>query len=296
MNLFALLAAFGGGIFGASIGALPAFILCGVVAVIGGIVTAAGGDAGAVIGAMAFGSFIGPHVGFAGGVAASAFARKKGLVGGGDIVTSLAGLNDVSVLLVGGIFGIIGYIIVTLQGFLFGSVIPATDGPGITVFISGIIARLVFGERGMMSDVPERKFLSSGARLANVLAIGIGYSLVVGGVYVFIQQAFPEQAEAISGIYNVIVFGFAAVGLIFAQTGNAYEGWHHTGIISAYAAMLTYSLGAVPCLILSILFGTIATLLCDFETNLINTNVDSHIDGPAFAIFISTFVLNCIFG
>jgi hypothetical protein len=295
MNLFALLAAFGGGIFGASIGALPAFIMTGVVATIGGIIGMAGGDAGAAINGIAFGSFFGPHVAFAGGVAASAFARKKGLVGGGDITTALAGLNDASVLLVGGIFGIIGYVICTLQGFLFGPIIPGTDGPGITVFISGIIARLVFGERGLLSDVPERKFLSSGAGLAKLLTIAVGYSLVVAGVYVTIQTTMPDYAEAVAGIYNIVIFGLAATGLIFAQTGTAYEGWHHIGIISAYAAMLTFGMGAVMCLVLSVVFGVVAALLCDFEGNLINTNVDSHIDGPAFAIFISTFVLNLLF-
>lgn len=37
-----LIAAFGGGVFGASIGALPAFIMTGIVAAAGGILSCAG--------------------------------------------------------------------------------------------------------------------------------------------------------------------------------------------------------------------------------------------------------------
>ena len=48
-------------------------------------------------------------------------------------------------------------------------------------------------------------------------------------------------------------------------------------------------------LLIGVIFGTIATLLCDFETKWINSGTDSHIDGPAFAIFIMTFVVNACF-
>nr|WP_300652388.1 hypothetical protein [uncultured Anaerobutyricum sp.] len=41
----------------------------------------------------AFGSFFGPHIAFAGGVAAAAYAKKKGVSeNGADIVSALAGL------------------------------------------------------------------------------------------------------------------------------------------------------------------------------------------------------------
>ena len=55
MNLFALVASFGGGIIGAYMGALPAFILTGVIA-IAGAVTAMAGGADMTVGFIAFGS------------------------------------------------------------------------------------------------------------------------------------------------------------------------------------------------------------------------------------------------
>ena len=69
MNLFALVASFGGGIIGAYMGALPAFILTGVIAIAGSVAAMAGG-ADMTVGFIAFGSYLGPHIAFAGGVAA----------------------------------------------------------------------------------------------------------------------------------------------------------------------------------------------------------------------------------
>ena len=289
MSIFELLAAFGGGVLGASIGALPAFIMTGVVCLIGqGAGTANGGG----LVTMAFGSMFGPHIGFAGGVAAAAYAHKVGkLENGADICTAGFGLGDPMVLLVGGIFGIIGFLIKYAWSLLFALGLPGTDLPGITVFTSGIIARLVFGKRGLLSG-GERKVLSSGSALANTLLVAFGYSLCVGGVYV----AMAETGLLVEG-YNVICFGIAAVGLIFAQAGFAYFGCHQIMIISAMAVSMAYpTMGGFGALVAAVICGMVSALLCDFETNLLNTDVDSHIDGPAFAIFIMTIVVNAIFG
>ena len=88
-----LLAAFAGGRFGAAVGAIPAFIITGLAAVVGAAVAIITGD-GSLVGAIAFGPFLGPHTAFAGGVAGAAYAAKKGkLDGGKSILTALAGLE-----------------------------------------------------------------------------------------------------------------------------------------------------------------------------------------------------------
>lgn len=44
-------------------------------------------------------------------MAASAYAKKKGVTeNGADVASALAGLNEPDVLLVGGVFGMIGYL------------------------------------------------------------------------------------------------------------------------------------------------------------------------------------------
>lgn len=148
MDILALVAAFGGGVIGAYMGAVPAFVMTGVFALVGGVATAAGVDGGVAINTIAFGSFLGPHIAFAGGVAAAAYAGKqKKLASGSDVVSSLNGLAAPDVLLVGGLFGIVGYLLAALIGAT--PLGPLTDLPGICVVISGIIVRFLFGTTGL---------------------------------------------------------------------------------------------------------------------------------------------------
>ena len=48
-------------------------------------------------------------------------------------------------------------------------------------------------------------------------------------------------------------------------------------------------------LAMGVIFGTISGLLGDIADASINSGTDSHIDPPATAIFIMTFVVNAIF-
>ncbi|MDY2882777.1 MAG: hypothetical protein SOT71_09025 [Romboutsia timonensis] len=80
MDILALIAAFGGGAFAASLGALPAFIMTGFVALVGtGITLAEGADI--LTGNLAFGSFFGPHIAFAGAAANAAVLSGNPIIG-----------------------------------------------------------------------------------------------------------------------------------------------------------------------------------------------------------------------
>lgn len=282
-----ILAAFGAGALAANVGAVNAFILTGVLAIIGGVCQCLG-LADGLTGIVAFGTVFGPHLSFAAGAAAAAYAKKIGkLDSGTNLGLGLASLGEPSVLIVGGVFGVIGWAIGTyVAPFIFGTLIPVgTDNPGFGVVCSGIIARLAFTKGGLLSAKPS--VLSKGKALSNVLIRGIGYSLMVGGTAVALHEAGVNLAG-----YNIIIFGLAAVSLIFP--GNA--SWHHTGIISAYAAMTAINggLGGVAVVALSVVCGLGATLLCNFENCMFNSDVDSHIDGEGFSIFIMTVVVNLI--
>jgi hypothetical protein len=298
--IFNLLAAFGGGIFAAAIGGVPAFIMTGVFAIAGSIASMCGADVagGILTGNIAFGSFFGPHISFAGAVAAAAYAKKKGaLDNGADIVTALAGLNAPDVLLVGGVFGVIGFLFKSfVVDMLFaGTISPrlVTDGPGFTVFCSALLVRAVFGgARFKTSD----NFISSGNVLTNTIVIGAGYSLVVAGVYLGAIAA-GVPVEAFAGTYHVLIFGMAAVGLTFAVAGLAFFGCHHIVIIAAEATIQSYNRmhNLFASLIIGVIFGTVSAIIADIEGNTINCGTDSHIDNPACAIFIMTFVVNACF-
>lgn len=300
MSIIGLIAAFGGGVFAAAIGALPAFIMTGVFAVVGAVAGMCGAaDASNIlVNYFAFGSFFGPHIAFAGGVAASAYAKKKGITeNGADIATACAGYNAPDVLLVGGVFGVIGFLFkeLVIANLFAGTISPrlVTDAPGITVFCSGLLVRAIFGgARFKTSD----KVISSGNALANTIVIGISYSLVVAGIYLGAVSA-GVPVEAFGGLYHVLIFGLAAVGLVFAEMGQPFFGCHHIVIIAAEATVQSYAaMGNMwASLVIGVIFGTIAALIADIEGNTINCGTDSHIDNPACAIFIMTFVVNACF-
>ncbi len=299
MNMFSLIAAFGGGAFAASIGAVPAFILTGVFSVAGAVAGMCGFSdaANILVNHIAFGSFLGPHIAFASAALASAYAKKKGYhENGADILVAGAGFNAPDVLLVAGISGVVNFLIKELivANLFAGTISPrlVTDAPGITVFFTAIVVRLMFGGKLKTSD----RIVSEGKAFTTMLVIGVCYSLVVAGIYVSVIAS-GVSADAFGGMYHVLIFGTAAIGLVFAEIGQPFYGCHHIVIIAAETVVQCYNTtgNLVTALVVAVVFGTISALLCDIETNMINSGTDSHIDGPAFAIFIMTFVVNACF-
>ena len=287
MVLFNILAAFGAGALAASIGAVNAFIMTGILAVVAGVGTCLGVDGGFTA-AIAFGTVLGPHMSFAAGAAATAYAKKKGYIDNGCALgQGLTFLNKADVLVVGGIFGVIAYLIADfVVAKIFGGLIPfGTDNPGMTVVISGIIARLAFTDNGVKSANPT--FLAKGEALTALLVRAVALSLMAGGTGVALNAA----GYSLGG-YNLILFGLAAVSLLFPGMGS----WHHIGIISAYATMIGVGAGLAGfgVVILAVVAGVAAALLCNMENCLINTGVDSHIDGEGFSICLMTIVLNVV--
>ena len=287
MVLFNILAAFGAGVLAASIGAVNAFIMTGIMAIIAGV-TACAGVADGVSSVIAFGTVLGPHMSFAAGAAATAYAKKKGYIDNGCALgQGLTYLGKADVLVVGGVFGIIAYLIADfVVAKIFGGLIPyGTDNPGMTVVISGIIARLCFTDNGVKSANPT--LMSKGADLTALLVRAAGLSLAVGGT----GAALAAAGASLAG-YNLIIFGLAAVTLIFPGMGS----WHHIGIISAYATMIAVGAGmaAGGVVVMALVAGIVVAILCNMENCLINTGVDSHIDGEGFSICIMTIVLNIV--
>ncbi|MGE5484315.1 MAG: hypothetical protein ACM3X4_04765 [Ignavibacteriales bacterium] len=267
-----LIAVFGGGVFGAAIGALPAFIFTGVLVLIGVATTVAGGKS-VITDLIAFGPYFGPNVAFAGGVAAAAFAGRIGaLSAGGDLKTALARTKSFSVLFVGGVFGVIGHLITSV---LNAAKFPS-DNIAIGVVLSGCIARLAFGKSGLFgkSDKPKSLLPAADSFAMNILlAASLGF--------------LSAYASSVTGS-PVIGFGISAVSLIFAQTGFDVPATHHIVLPAAIAAAAfgSFWMGA--------LFGALGFIVGSFGGNLLNTNVDSHIDPPAFAIAILTLVVNLL--
>ena len=273
MDILALIAAFGGGVIGAYMGAVPAFVMTGVFALVGGVATAAGVDGSVAINTIAFGSFLGPHIAFAGGVAAAAYAGKqKKLASGADVVSSLNGLGAPDVLLV----------------------------PGICVVISGIIVRFVFGSTGLTGKYtgsgPRVWFSTGNGLLCNIIlggGLGCAVSFVAAGLFNAANSGNAIAAAAFS-IFPIICFGFSATTLLFACGGLACPATHHISLPAGLAASVGLAAWGAPGALLGVVFGILGALGGDLAGNSINSHVDSHIDPPATTIFILTIVVNLI--
>ena len=125
--LLSALAAFGAGTLATAMGAVNAFIMTGIIAIVGGMIQCSGiAESGALYSIVAFGTFFGPHMSFAAGAAAAGYARKIGKLDNGcNLGLGLASLGEPSVLAVGGVFGVIAWAIGTyVIPAIFGGIIP----------------------------------------------------------------------------------------------------------------------------------------------------------------------------
>lgn len=281
-----LAAAFGGGAFAAAIGTLPAFILTGF-AVLAGVAAALNGGGTAILDHIAFGPFLGPHISFAGGVAALSYARRKGLVESArDITPPLMGLGRPDVLAVGGLFGSIGYLLE--RGFQAIGLGPWTDAVALTVVVSAILVRIAYGSTGVFGSLGKnaRRFRPDDAacwvrwqeKPAQLLLIGLGAG--IPSAYVALQLGAP--AGGVAG------FGIAAASLIFAQIGGQTPVTHHIALPAAVAALATGSLAA------GIVFGVIGAFAGELFARLFLIHGDTHIDPPAAAIAFSVLLIRVV--
>lgn len=275
-DLSLILAAIGGGIFGAAIGALPAFIFTGL-AVVAGVAAASFGppEAAAMINDVAFGPFFGPHIAFCGGAAAAAYAAKKGLIEDGkDIVTPLIKLGDPMVLVVAAVFGLFGH----LLNSLWVSIALPTDTIALTVAISNMVARVIWGN-GITGKVPEGgsllKTTETNVWLPWQKDIGM---LIVMGAGLGAVSGFASIATG-SG---VVGFGIAAASLVFLATLDAGPVWHHMALPAGLAALAANSV------VMGAVFGVIGALLGEFFARIFYNYGDTHIDPPACAIAVAT--------
>jgi MFS family permease len=273
ITLTMVLASFGGGLFGAALGALPAFIFCGFVVLAGEALAIAGGG-GALTGAVGFGMMFGPHIAFAGGAAATAYAAKKGkLDDGANILKPLMGITENwDIMLVGGLFGILGMIV---NQFLV-SISTPTDTIALTVIVSALVHRVMFGETGIFGTYDPDKsdsFWNPPADIAwlpwqmnfsQLFMIGLGVGLVGG--YVALETSV------------LVPFGIAAASLIILETKGEGPVTHHIAFPAAAAAVATGSI------IWAGIFGLLGAFLGEFYARVFYDWGDTHIDPPAATI------------
>lgn len=279
-----LLLAFAGGMAGAIFGALPNFIFCGVLAIIGAAINVATGD-GTFTNVVAFGPLFGPHISFAGGAAAAAYAARQGkLASGRDIATALMSLDAWDVLLVGGAFGALGYVLQWLFGLLPNIGAAAwTNTVALSIVVNAIIARLLFGKTGVFGVVRKgdsrwvpsdvASWLPWQSRPAQLILLAIAIGLPVS----YFTKLMPASVG--------LGFGIVAFCLIFLQYGTKVPVSHHIALSAEVVTAITGDL------FWGVTMAILAAFLGEFYACLFTAHADTHIDPPSAALATTQFLI-----
>jgi hypothetical protein len=314
-----LIAALAGGAFGAALGALPAFIFTGFVVFlgeglailqsqIGGLDVVPKGElAVGVTGVIGFGAITGPHIAFAGGVAASAYAGKKypemepdgwDYHFGKNILYAFGTKPDI--LAVGAIFGVLGLLITRVAG---GLGVP-TDGIALSVFTTAFIARAVFGYPIVGRPAGGSFFDMSPFEKEEPHAMADGGSAEHAG-RLATEPWLPHQYKW-SGVTVIGLIGGILGGYIWMQTGSIFMGYaisamsllflnlgvekipvtHHITLLGFVGPLVAGPMvGTAPVVVLVAgALGALSGLLGEVTQRLFYSHSGTHVDPPAMAI------------
>ncbi|ESP90077.1 hypothetical protein [Candidatus Halobonum tyrrellensis] len=319
--------ALAGGALGAALGALPAFVFTGFLVFLGeGIdilqravagVDGVPADALAVnvTGVIGFGAVTGPHIAFAGGVAASAYAGKKypemgpkeGYHFGKDIAYAFGTKPDI--LAVGAAFGALGMLISQVSSALG---VP-TDGIALSVFLTAVLARVVFdypligspagdglldmspferGEERVETDGGVERvrpatepWLPHQYEWAGVTAIGL-----VGGIlggYIWLETGSIFMGYAIS-----------AMSLLFLNLGvEKIPVTHHITLMGSAGAVVAAAAVGSPLVTLLVAggVGALTGVIGEVTQRVFYSHSGTHVDPPAMAIAVVMFLVGVLY-
>jgi len=326
--LVLLIASFAGGVFGAALGALPAFIFTGFMVIAGEAINILTAQLGAVAGIptgdvapnvtglVAFGPVFGPHIAFAGGAAATAYAAKKGKMDTGfdyhegkNILYAFG--TEPDILLVGGVFGILGMFIRQISG---GLLLP-WDPIAMGVTLSAVAHRLAFGfplvgearGDGLLDMSPfARGDMRTSTTGGDVAADGgveesrLAVEPWLPHQYKWSGVALLGLAVGILGAYIALVtesfflgFGISAASLLFLNLGvEKIPVTHHITLPSSTAALILGTGGdALVALVVGALFGIYGALAGEVHQRIFYAHSDTHWDPPAASIVLTTFTI-----
>jgi hypothetical protein len=254
---------------------------------------------------VAFGPVFGPHISFAGGVAAVAYAahtaRNKD-VGGKDIGVPLIQLERPDVLAVGGVFGMFGYVLQFLISKIpvFGGLV---DSVALTVLLSAFVVRLVFGRSSIFGHLPEgagwgrfsprddAAWVRWHERFVPNTVLGLGVGLLAAGTVVKLAQVYPQWGQ--NGAAYTLFFGLSAMSLFFLSLGLSFPVTHHMTIIAALAALkFLPAVGPIGAMLIGAVAGMVSAWAGELFARLWHDHGNTHIDPPAAAIWIMTLLVN----
>jgi len=282
--------AFCGGVFGASVGALCAFVFCGVGAVLSSTLMLAGHaeTAGWVDAWVTWGPLVGPQTSLVAGCWAAVYAQHHaGFANGRDLCKPLVTLGRLDVLLVGGVGGVVGALCTWLFWMLpsysvQGTAMASCNSVACGVAVASVIGRLVCGRSGLFGKVPEgvNRFAGNASFCWVPWQHGIGH-IVLLAVAIGLPTAFMTFANPAS---HLMVFGLMTVLYLFMTLGMGVIAAHHFGICAFFATAATGNI------LWGVAFALMVGFFTEFFAFLFTAYGDSHIDPPTLGITLCGFL------
>jgi MFS family permease len=318
--LWLVAAAFAGGAFGASVGALASFSFAGAAVVIGEVyaLAARSGEFAAVpiTDSIGFGVVLGPHVAFGGGAAAAAYVAREDdtdLAAGfpyhpaKNIVRGLGARWDA--LCVGGAFGVVGHLVAAVSRTV---ALPA-DPVALGVVGSALLHRAVFGyaligkpasgwftvtetaastDGGTADTHGPEPWLPYQYRWRDVTVLGVVMGALGG--YLAYLTASPFLA-----------FGLSAALLVFLTADvAAIPVTHHMTLPASTAVLAVAGLpaaatpaavaGAVTPTVAVVVgagFGLVGGVLGEVCQRVTYAHAETHLDPPAASIVLTSAII-----
>ena len=263
------------GVVGAIFGGTQVFITTGFAGLFIYALKAAGVESEFLMNTLLNTVFL-PAVIFNAASVSTAFAARRGYdVDGWDVTHSLLFTHDPLVMLVAGVGGLAGYLVFATAVSLG---VPADQG-SVSVILIGILTRLIFGQGHWVNPEATAYYKREGVRYwLFQLVNGVAICSVVAIVLSHVDPA-----------YYTIGFSVSAALILlstFDVQHKTYPTTHHETLVVGYAMGATG--GNV---VVAVLFGLLANLIYLLFARYCNENCDTHIDPPAVAIAICSFIL-----
>ncbi|WP_136689655.1 hypothetical protein [Halorhabdus amylolytica] len=314
-----LLVAFAGGAIGAAIGGTAALSLAGFTIVVGEagnyLAGATPGDPAAtgLTALIGYGPAFGPHVAFAGGVAAAAYVGRRErpdsdfpFHNAKDVYRAIGVRPDA--MLAGGAFGVVGYWIATLVWTVGLPVDPVMT----SVVITGLFARVAFGyplvgqiRNGILDMSPYER----GEIRTALSGDDEGDGTVRPAVEPWATQQYGWQEQAVLGLVvgifaayvasvtesYYLAFGIAAASMAFLVIGERrIPVTYHLALPASIAALSLPSAGAELALLVGAVFGVASALVGELAGRVLYAHADTHVDPPAVAIVLTTLLIGLL--
>jgi hypothetical protein len=312
-SLNTILIVFGGGVIGTALGGLWAIIICALIALIGcGILLCGGSDF--VLAQIAFGSIFGPHVGgFAAPLVAGCYAvmRKKHPGGSAkDILTPLLHAGG-DTLLVGGFAAVAAHLLLPLLAKI--PVLNQTDLVALDLTIITLLARFVFLKEMPLGNAESIKkhglfgtdnYTISWAGWQSPMSLNVPLSFGMGLLSAGLAWGLKNQLDPLAAAGKVsalgaflapLVIGWVVAILILTpllvSTGKIQQVpiMHCMAIIGAWTFMHTGSILAAG--VAGVIAGWVQEMV---GARMFYNHGSSHIDPPATAIMVCTWLVNII--